>query len=419
MLSGKPRSAALKTSGPPLCIDATCPTNDNLQASRRRSSNIGTHAIPTDCLLRNGVTSANVPLTTIPSVPLALRTTFGLGGPARFFVEISDASEVALALRWAKERDVPVFILGGGSNLVVADQGFPGLVLHMRTRGLVWSQEGSQVRVEVQAGEAWDDVVAEAVLRGAAGIECLSGIPGTAGAAPVQNIGAYGQEVAETIRSVCVLDRGTLEIRNLGPGDCGFGYRTSLFKRDPGRFVILSVTLDLVADGRPALRYAELTSAFSGNAAPSLLEVRETVLALRRKKSMVLDEADDNGHSAGSFFTNPVVAAELADQLARRAVADGVLPVSEKMPRYPLPDGRVKLAAGWLIEHAGLAKGFRMGPVGLSSSHALALVHHGGGTTADLLRLALHVRAAVWDRFAIDLSPEPVFLGLTWPGTSA
>jgi UDP-N-acetylmuramate dehydrogenase len=356
-----------------------------------------------------------VPFTIIPSVPLAPLTTLGLGGPAHLFAEISDTSDVASVLRWAKERDLPVFILGGGSNLVVADEGFPGLVLHIRRRRLRWTRAGSDVRVEAQAGEAWDDVVAAAVRRNAAGIECLSGIPGTVGAAPVQNIGAYGQEVAETIRKVHVFDRDTLEERDLSPQDCEFGYRTSLFKHERRRFVILSVTLGLVSGGRPALRYAELASAFRGNAEPSLAEVRQTVLALRRKKSMLLDEADPNRRSAGSFFTNPIVSAEFAARLAQGVVAAGLVQVPEEMPRFALGDGRVKLAAGWLVEHAGLAKGFRVGSVGISSNHALALVHHGGGSTAELLRLALRVRTAVFDCFGIELTPEPVFLGLIWP----
>jgi UDP-N-acetylmuramate dehydrogenase len=348
-------------------------------------------------------------------MPLAPLTTLGLGGPAQFFAEITDASDLANALRWAKARDLPVFVLGGGSNLVVADEGFPGLVLHMRTRGLRWTQADGEVRVQVQAGEAWDDVVAQAVLRNAAGIECLSGIPGTVGAAPVQNIGAYGQEVAETIRSIRVLERDTIEERDLSPQDCEFGYRTSLFKHERRRFVILSVTLGLVAGGRPALRYAELASAFSGNAEPSLADVRQTVLALRRRKSMVLDETDPNRRSAGSFFTNPIVSAEFAAKLAEGAVAAGLVQAPKEMPNFALGDGRVKLAAGWLIEHAGLAKGFRVGSVGISSGHALALVHFGGGTTAELLRLALQVRTAVFDYFGIELTPEPVFLGLIWP----
>ncbi len=356
-----------------------------------------------------------VSFTVSSSVALAPRTTLGLGGPARFFAEVADAADVVEAMRFAQARSLPVFILGGGSNLVVADEGFPGLVLRMRTRGQRWTQAGEEVSVEVQAGEAWDDVVAQAVLRAAAGIECLSGIAGTAGATPVQNIGAYGQEVATALRSVCVLDRESLETRNLAPAECGFGYRASLFKREPDRFVILSITLGLVAGGRPALRYADLAAAFSGHAQPTLAEVRDTVLALRRKKSMVLDQTDANRRSAGSFFTNPVVTAELAAEVAHRAVAAGCVQEPEQMPRFVLPDGQVKLAAAWLIEHAGLSKGYRMGPVGISSRHALALVHHGGGTTADLVRLALHVRTAVFDCFGIALHPEPVFLGLTWP----
>jgi len=334
------------------------------------------------------------------SVSLAPLTTLGLGGAARFFAEIADASQIASALAWAKERDLPAFILGGGSNLVVADEGFPGLVLHMRTRGRRWFEEGGEVRVEVAAGEDWDDLVADAVARNAAGVECLSGIPGSAGASPVQNVGAYGQEVASAIRSVRVLERASFQIRQLDADACGFGYRDSAFKREPDRQVILSVTLRLVPGGAPSLRYPELAAALPGR--PSLADVRQSVLALRRKKAMLLDDRDPNRRSAGSFFVNPVVSADVAALLPADA------------PRFPLPDGRCKLAAGWLIEHAGLGKGFRMGPVGISSQHALALVHHGGGSTADLLRLARHVHRSVLDRFGIALVPEPVFLGLSW-----
>ncbi len=356
-----------------------------------------------------------MPLDIRPFVPLAPYTTLGLGGAARYFADGVDAARLLEALRWAKERAVPVFILGGGSNLVVADDGFPGLVLCMRMRGRAWSQRAGETWVDVQAGEAWDDVVAEAVGRGAAGIECLSGIPGSAGAAPVQNIGAYGQEVGETIRRVRVLDRRTLEARDIDASRCVFGYRDSIFKREPDSFVILSVTLGLATGGAGAIRYGELASAFAGPAHPTLAEIRDAVLDLRRKKSMVLEKADENRRSAGSFFTNPIVSAHLADDIALRAVAAGLVNAPEEMPRFPLADGRVKLAAGWLIERAGVTKGFRMGAVGISSRHALALVHHGGGTTADLVRLALHVRAAVKDRFGVALVPEPVFLGLTWP----
>jgi UDP-N-acetylmuramate dehydrogenase len=312
----------------------------------------------------------------VENVPLAPLTTLGLGGTARFFADIADAAEVAPALAWARDMNLPVFILGGGSNLVVADEGFAGLVLRMRTRGRRWSEDGAETRVQVEAGEAWDDVVAEAVARNAA-----------------------------VLRRARVLERESLEARDIEAGACGFGYRDSLCKREPERYVILSVTLGLAKNGAPSVRYSELATALGGRA--GLADVREAVLALRRKKSMVFDEADPNHRSAGSFFTNPVVTAAAADDVVTRAGGE--------MPRLPLPDGRVKLAAGWLIEHAGLAKGFRLGPVGISSRHALALVHHGGGTTKDLLRLALHVRTSVFERFGISLVPEPVFLGLTWP----
>jgi UDP-N-acetylmuramate dehydrogenase len=335
------------------------------------------------------------------SVPLAPLTTLGLGGPARFLTEIAEAAQVGPALAWAKEKSLPVFVLGGGSNLVVADEGFAGLVLRMHTRGRRWFDERGEARIEAEAGEIWDDIVADAIVRDGAGIECLSGIPGSAGAAPVQNIGAYGQEIASAIRSVRVFDRATCEARELGPDACGFGYRDSTFKREPDRYVILAVTLGLAMHGAPSLRYPELAAALP--ASRSLAGVRAAVLALRRRKSMVRDESDPNHRSAGSFFTNPVVS----------AAAAALLPAAA--PRFPLPDGRVKLAAAWLIEHAGLAKGFRMGPVGISSQHALALVHHGGGTTADLLRLGRHVHKTVLDRFGVSLVPEPVFLGLAWP----
>jgi UDP-N-acetylmuramate dehydrogenase len=269
--------------------------------------------------------------------------------------------------------------------------------------------------VEVQAGEPWDDVVAESARRGASGIECLSGIPGSTGAAPVQNIGAYGQEVAQSIERVRLLDRRSLDVRELVASQCGFGYRDSLFKREPDRFAILSVTLRLRRKAPAVIRYAELARALAGQPHPSPAQIRQAVLALRRKKSMVFDPADENRQSAGSFFTNPIVEANAAEGIVARALASGMVASAEQVPRFPQPEGRVKLAAGWLIERSGIEKGFRMGPVGISSRHALALVHHGGGTTADLLRLALHVRRVVLDQFGVALVPEPFFLGVEWP----
>ncbi|MCB9595540.1 MAG: UDP-N-acetylmuramate dehydrogenase [Sandaracinaceae bacterium] len=329
-------------------------------------------------------------------VPLAPRTSLELGGPARFFVEATDDTMVAEALAWAARRGVPARVLGGGSNLVVADAGFDGLVIEMAQRDL--QIDGNRVRAA--AGEPWDVLVARCVDAGLAGLECLSGIPGRVGATPIQNVGAYGQEVAETIRAVRALDRATGHEQLLTPAQCAFGYRDSMFKRDPDRFVVLEVTFELVAGGAPALRYAELARAFEGDASPSLSEVREKVIALRRTKSMVIDASDPNRRSAGSFFTNPIVAPEVADAV----VAASEAPV----PRWPTEDGRVKLAAGWLIEQAGMSKGTRRGAVGISSAHALGLVHHGGGTTAQLLALADEVRDAVRARFGVTLEREPV-----------
>jgi len=345
-------------------------------------------------------------------VPLASRTTLGLGGAARFFVQAQSPTDVAFALRWALAQNLPAFVLGGGSNLVVGDDGFAGIVIQLASRGQAWSVTADRALVEVQAGEPWDDVVAESVRRNLAGTECLSGIPGSAGAAPVQNIGAYGQEVGGRVEHVDVLDRRSLEIRRLHPAECGFAYRDSLFKQNPDRFVILSLTLAFRPGAAPTIQYGELVSALAATPQPTPAEVRQAVLALRRKKSMVFDPADDNRHSAGSFFTNPVVDAEVAERVVGCARARGIGDV----PRFPQPDGRVKLAAGWLVEHAGIPKGFRIGPVGVSTRHALALVHHGGGSTVDLLRLALHIRATVLDRFGVSLVPEPVFLGVDWPG---
>ncbi len=348
-------------------------------------------------------------------VPLAPLTTFELGGPARFFCQATTSENVGWALRWAGDQNLPVFVLGGGSNVVVGDGGFAGLVLQLVVRGTEFRSQGDHVVLEAQAGEPWDDVVAAAVARDLAGIECLSGIPGTAGATPIQNVGAYGQEVADTLRSLRVLDRRTLEARELPAADCGFAYRNSIFKREPGQAIVLSVCFALRPGARPVLAYRELANALADRARPSLSEVREAVLDLRRKKSMVYDASDPNRRSAGSFFTNPIVSADVAAAVSTQAVGERLVQAPEEVPQFPLPDGHVKLAAGWLVERAGVKRGLRMGAVGVSSRHALALVHHGGGCTADLIRLAVHVRDTVAARFGITLQPEPVFLGVAWP----
>jgi UDP-N-acetylmuramate dehydrogenase len=306
-----------------------------------------------------------------------------------------------------------VAILGGGSNVVVSDAGFDGLVVRIATRGLRFETSGGDATVTAAAGEPWDALVAESVGRGLGGVECLSGIPGLVGATPIQNVGAYGQEVAETIRSVRVLERGTWQMRALSPEECGFGYRDSNLKREPARFVVLAVTFGLRPGAAPVLRYRELAESLTGagaqQAPPTLADARATVLALRAKKSMLVTAGDPNRRSVGSFFTNPIVEANEAEAVAVRAGDDGA-----RMPRWAAGEGRVKLSAGWLIERAGVAKGLRRGPVGVSSAHALALVHHGAGTTAELIALAREIREAVRIRFGVTLVPEPTFVGVAW-----
>jgi len=303
-------------------------------------------------------------------------------------------------------------VLGGGSNLVVADEGFPGLVLDLAgLRGPSFGPAGEVVEVVASAGEPWDALVASAVDRDLAGLECLSGIPGLAGATPIQNVGAYGQDVAETVKRVRVLDRSDGAIAELGSESCEFAYRDSAFKRDPDRHVVLSVTFALVPGGAPALRYGELVRALAGEESATLARVRQSVIELRRGKSMVLDPEDENRRSAGSFFTNPILSDAEAQRVVDLAVAEGIVTEPSAMPRYPAGEGRTKLAAGWLIERSGIAKGHRRGPVRVSTRHALSLTHIGGGRTEDLLALAREVQAAVSERFGVTLVPEPRLVG--------
>lgn len=358
-------------------------------------------------------------------VPLAALSTLMLGGAARYFLHAADAdgADLCAGLRFARARGLPVAVLGGGSNVVIADAGFAGLVVHMAQRGVSVSRPGAPsdpVLVTAQAGEPWDELVARTVAEGLAGLECLSGIPGRCGATPIQNVGAYGQEVSETLFSVHALDRRTLEPRDLSPAECAFGYRDSRFKQHPDDYVVLAVTFALRPANLfpPALRYPELVQALP-DPAPPLAGVRDTVLALRRRKSMVIDPLDENRRSVGSFFMNPVLPDAQARQVMERAAALGLCRDPAQVPHYPAGPGstRIKLAAGWLIEKAGIRKGQRLpgAHVGVSSRHALALVHHGGGTSAELLELARRVRDAVEERFGVTLRPEPVFLGFPQP----
>ncbi len=348
--------------------------------------------------------------------PLAPLTTLGIGGPARHFVTADDEPTLVAALEWARDRGLPVYHLGGGSNVVVGDDGVDGLVVHMTPHGIRFRREGDFTLLTAGAGETWDPLVTEAVRRGEAGIECLAGIPGSVGATPVQNVGAYGQEAADTVRTVRVLDTATLRASDLPAACCGFGYRDSIFRREPGRMVVLAVTFALTPGGASKVEYDELRGelGWSEVGAPpdpaSLDEVREAVLRLRRRKSMVLDPPDENHKSAGSFFTNPVISRAAAERLKERLYAEGV-PGAEIMPAHAAGPGLVKLSAAWLIERAGIARGYRRGRVGVSTRHVLALVNLGGATAAELMALAAHVRGAVHDRFEVSLEMEPVCWG--------
>ena len=368
--------------------------------------------------------------------PLAPLTTLELGGPAETLVRVRTEAELRRSLQWAREQGLPVTVLGGGSNVVIADRGLRGLVIRLKMTGVevkagVKAEVKAEVGVEIDlkksrdqvlltaaAGELWDALVEHTIDQGWAGLECLSGIPGFVGATPIQNVGAYGQEVADTIVSVRVLDRASGEIVNLSPDDCEFGYRSSRFRQTPDAFVVLSVCFGLTPNGAPTLRYPELRRAI-GRPEPSLVQVRETVLHLRRSKSMVIDsvqasdplDRDPNRRSAGSFFVNPIVSNAIADQVIERALDSGIVCRGDDVPRFDSGPDHAKLAAGWLIERAGFFKGMLDGNVGISSRHALALVHHGGGTTEELIRFARRVQEGVLETFGVSLRPEPVFLG--------
>jgi UDP-N-acetylmuramate dehydrogenase len=335
-------------------------------------------------------------------VPLAPLTTFRLGGPARRLIEVETADELVDAVRSVDRAGDPLLLIGGGSNLVLPDDGFPGTVVLIRSRGVRRDADA----LTVAAGEPWDELVALSVDEHLAGMECLSGIPGLTGATPVQNVGAYGQEVAQTVTAVRAFDRRTDEVVELPGADCDFSYRSSRFKRELDRYVLLEVRFQL-RSGRESepLRYGELARALGvepGDRAP-LAEVRETVLRLRRGKGMVVDPTDPDSVSAGSFFTNPVLTREEFAQLCTRTGA--------AVPSFDEPDGRVKVPAAWLIGQAGYEKGYGDGPVRLSTKHTLALTNRGGASAADLLRLAREIRDGVREKTGIALVNEPVLVG--------
>jgi UDP-N-acetylmuramate dehydrogenase len=350
---------------------------------------------------------------------LAPFTTFGIGGPARWFVEAASEEEIAEATGWARERGVALFVLGGGSNLLVSDAGFNGLVLRVGLRGViaadaepVHGQPGQRI-YKAAGGEDWDGFVEQSVRDGCAGIECLAGIPGTVGGTPVQNVGAYGQEVASTIERVRAFDLAEHAFKEFSTAECGFSYRRSRFNSaDRGRYVVTRVDYRLTRGGAPTLRYGELQRAIAGRrpegGQPSLAEVAAAVRGIRLSKGMLLDEGDPDCHSAGSFFKNPLVR---EDEIRRIARASGKEP-----PRFPAEkgtenEGRAKVPAAWLIEQAGFQKGYRLGAAGISSRHTLALVNRGGATAEEILALADRIAVAVEDRFGIRLEMEPVMVG--------
>jgi UDP-N-acetylmuramate dehydrogenase len=336
-------------------------------------------------------------------VALADHTTLRVGGPARRMITVETESELVETVRHLDGSDEPVLVLGGGSNVLVDDAGFDGTVVKVATRGIAEDTEAcSGAVITVAAGEPWDPLVSHAISRGWSGIEAMSGIPGLVGATPIQNVGAYGADVSELISMVRTLDRYTGQLKTFFPVECGFGYRTSRFKSDPGRFVVLSVTFQLrIGSMSQPIRYAELARLLGvvvGRRAPAA-EVREAVLALRNTKGMVLVEDDHDTWSVGSFFTNPILSPAAAAALPADA------------PRFGQPDGRVKTSAAWLIERAGFAKGYGQGAAQLSTKHTLALTNRGGASAAELLSLAREIRAGVQAKFGVELVPEPVLVG--------
>ncbi len=351
--------------------------------------------------------------TTDPNL-LGPLTTLRLGGAAREVVVASTEEEVVAAVR---EAGGDVLLLGGGSNVVISDEGFDGRAVLVRTRGIEEGETHGRPLLRVQAGEPWEPFVGLAVERGLAGVECLSGIPGSVGATPIQNVGAYGQEVRSTVAGVRAYDRERDVVLDLVPAACGFGYRTSRFKREPGRWVVLRVSFALRDEEglSEPLRYVELARTLDvpiGSRAP-LADVRAAVLELRRGKGMVVDPDDLDSVSAGSFFTNPVLTpeelAELEARVAERLGEDA------RMPRFPQPDGTFKMSAAWLIERAGFTRGHGdPAAVAISTKHVLALTNRGAGTTAQLVALAREVALGVEEAWGVRLAPEPVFVGHAW-----
>ena len=342
------------------------------------------------------------------NVPLAPLTTLKVGGPARYFVEATTIAEVSEAVQFSQSRSLPLFVLGGGSNLVISDAGWPGLVLKVGITGINHRHGRDEVVFEVGAGEDWDKFVGLVVAHKIAGLECLSGIPGLVGGTPVQNVGAYGQEVANTIESVLALDLHDGQIHELCNQACGFSYRTSLFNTtERGRYIILQVNYTLKHGGDAHLAYTDLKKYFAGwTEKPTLANVRDAVRKIRAGKGMLITDGDDDCRSAGSFFKNPILSADQYQALTARAAAKNL-----QIPSYPALDAQKKVSAAWLVEHSGFSRGYGNGPVGISRKHALAIVNRGSATAADVLALKQDIQQRVEEIWGIVLEPEPVFVG--------
>jgi len=347
-------------------------------------------------------------MTVQENVPLAPLTTFGVGGAARYLVEAATNAEVMEAVQLSRSKGLPLFVLGGGSNLVISDAGWPGVVVKIAIAGIDERSEDGKSLFEVGAGVEWDKFVARAVARNCSGIECLSGIPGSVGGTPVQNVGAYGQEVSETIESVLALDMKDGQIRELCNEACGFKYRTSIFNTsERERYVILRVTYALEPGGAPRVHYADLKKYFAGRSgAPTLAETRDAVRRIRAGKGMLITPGDEDCRSAGSFFKNPVLSEDQFATLNARAAGKNL-----QIPSYPALDAQKKVSAAWLVEHSGFSKGFGFGRVGISRKHSLAIVNRGEATAAEVVGFKEQIQERVEDIWGVRLEPEPVFVG--------
>jgi UDP-N-acetylmuramate dehydrogenase len=352
------------------------------------------------------------------NVRLAPYTTLRIGGIARYFADIDHEDQLREALQFAEQHALPTFVLGGGSNVLIADAGFPGLVIHIVNKGIAFHKPKKDAAlVTVAAGEEWDGFVQQCVARGLAGVECLSGIPGLVGGTPIQNVGAYGQEVSETIVAVRAFDRGAKRVVEMTNADCQFTYRASVFNTSArDRYVVLGVTYKLRPHGAPALRYPDLQKHFARhNKPPTLQEVREAVIAIRASKGMVLVPNDPDCQSAGSFFKNPLVSTEKFAALEAAARHHNRLNADEHVPQFAAANGQVKIPAAWLIERAGFAKGYERGRVGISSKHTLALINRSNATASELVAFVAQIQHQVQERFGLALVPEPVWVGLEPP----